>query len=242
MKGVGALRIVGWVSLVVAIGVCVALPLIHEPWVSNKSNPDSILGEEGLFEQFQWPWYFFGMALLFVVAKRTADDEPVRGEVDASAPVGVRRFLFAVGVVFFLLGWREVDLDTVLLGERWYNAPGKVLEEELSWAVRITLLAIFVVFIAVIWSVFVRCRGAVGRWLRAHRWGRAAAMGVVGCTLLAIGLLVDKVRTVREELGIDVRLSHPAYVEEVAELLGAIVMFLFAVALVRARERMRDEE
>lgn len=228
MKTIRILRIVGWVSFVVAAAICWVLPRINATWV-QKGHANSIIEEDALFEMFQFPWFFFAAAVLWWTSRK------VRPQL-----IGYLHWL-----IFFILilGFREADLDRQFLGQRWYNL-GRYLgsEADLPLINRIMLLAIFGVVVAVIVALVRRHRQVFKPWLELKGLAASHLIGALALVLFAASLAFDKYRTVLKHTGIDLRMTNRVYMEEVFELLGAIMVFIAAMSLAQRALGASDDK
>ncbi len=230
MKPIQGLRIFGWVSLPTAIWICVALPMINADWIT-KGHPDYILHEDSLFEQFQWPWYFAAAAVMLWAARRT--------------DVALRPYLWATSFVAVILGQREGDWDLMLFGQRWYNLARYLSPAEpVPMFGRVALSVIFLIVVGCVAWWVIRHRQVLGLWYARPGWRPSHLLFGAAVALCCVSIAFDKWRTIHKHTGVDLRFGNRVYMEEVAELCAAILIFIAAVEISRlaaTRSGARDE-
>lgn len=205
-------------------GVCAVLVLLPVLWPDavTQGHASSIIEEEGLFEQFQWPWYLAAATLLFVAASRSRRD--------------LRSCLRAAGVAACMLWIREFELDRDALGQRWYNPHHYLKDDTLPLLNRGVLFSFFLATISAGVHFLIIRRHSIFTWFRVRPWRKPVALVVCAFLCFALGLAMDKYRTIRKHLGIDLSNFYRTYAEEALELVGAMLVFL--AALVVARQEM----
>lgn len=213
-------RAAGWGVFVAAIGICTLIPLLAPAWI-DRTRPGTILSEDGLFEQFQWPWYFAGAAILLWGRSR--------------ARPGWRGYLALTAFAVILLGQREADADRIFLGQRWYN-PGRFLssKEDVPTYGRIALSILLPVIVICGTILVIKGRQSVRDWYAHAKWKLSHLLVALSFACLAFAVACDKHRTVAKHLHVNLRLRNGVYIEETFELLGAILLFIACIEMASA--------
>jgi hypothetical protein len=211
------------VAVAAVIIVLWLIPGQFPDWVTH-GHPDSIVEEEGLLEQFQWPLLALGCILMVFACRRC---EPA-----------YRAFYSSVLLVYSLLCWREIDFDKVFLGERWYEVQGYIGADDIPIMNQVILGLIFLGVLVLLVQVARKTKAILG-WYKAHRWFKSHVVLGLGGLCFVAATLFDRSSTIKKNLNIDLNVEMKFYWEESLELVG---MLLFAMGAIELLQLSRPKD
>lgn len=214
-------RIIFWIIIIIVAVTLLAIAIIF-PDATDKRHPGSLVypviaDEEGVLEQFQWPWYFAAI-VVFVYLQRTAQRP-------------FRPFFLLLCVWYAILGFRELDADKFILQEHWYNITRYLGNSEIPIAYQAILLSILVAIVSFhIWFFRKHVTAVIG-WHKMRNWKYSHALIATLFVTIILTLPLDKYRTIRKHTGINLAFKSRVYVEESLELLTAICLFFASLEM-----------
>ena len=204
-------------AIILTAVLCVALPMVS-PQSIEYATSTSIINEDGLFEQTQWPWLAGGVIILALTTWRTKTRQRW----------ATAFYLF----IYVLLCWREIDFDKHILGDRWYDIGSYVVDAEIPVSNRIVLSLLFLVATLNLYAILRRF-GALKEFYRTRLWLHSHVL--LGVVVLFFGLatLLDRSSSIQNSFGISLDFTLKFYIEECLELLGCVAAFFAALAIAR---------